>query len=176
MNTNDEGDDITNYWAYDAGTFIEQGSLVISRVEGALGCHDLRQPYFHKCVVLLTEHSAEVGTRGIVLNRPSNLVLSDLDIIYLDDEDDGGEDSLSLLDLNEVGATDTRRKNEWPMWFGGDISGLFDETPMIVCLHNISSPLARNVSDQVLSNIMVTSHKVSWKLVQWPATAFSFFS
>ena len=42
-------DDTPSSWAYDSGLLVEKGSIVLSRVEDSLGCHDLRQPYFCKC-------------------------------------------------------------------------------------------------------------------------------
>ena len=38
-------------WAYDAGLLVQKGSLIVSRIESSLGCHDLRQPYFFYCSV-----------------------------------------------------------------------------------------------------------------------------
>jgi hypothetical protein len=74
-------------WAYDAGFLIEQGSLVVSCVESTLGCHDLNQPYMHKAVIFLLEGKDEEGfTKGIILNRPTNLELHDEDIVYLKDK------------------------------------------------------------------------------------------
>ncbi|CAJ1934529.1 unnamed protein product [Cylindrotheca closterium] len=145
-------------WTYDAGMLIERGSLVVSRVEDSLGCHDLRQPYFAKCVVLLVEHEENEFTQGIVLNRPSNLNLKDQDIVYYGDdgeqvfEDDDGDDD----DEHNGSGTDT----SWRMFFGGDIAGLHDEfeNPLIVCLHNDTSTVAKSVSDEVLPGVYLTSH------------------
>jgi putative AlgH/UPF0301 family transcriptional regulator len=144
-------------WAYDAGYLIERGSLVISNVETTLGCHDLNQPYFHKAVVLLLDHDDTEFTKGILLNRPTDLQLSDEDIFYLDD--DGTEEE-----------ADTHEPNTWQMNFGGDIAGLYDEKPMIVCLHNVTRYKASDdgdddMNDVVMKDVRVTSHHAARALV-----------
>jgi len=145
----DDGGASTKNWAYEAGSMIEAGSIILSRVPDELGCHDLRQPYFHKAAILVLEHNDD-STRGLILNRPSNLLCSDGDIIILDDDDD---------DDNDANPDST-----WPMNFGGDIAGLFSDDPMIQCLHtkNFSSN-----SDfyEVLPNLWVTSHQDARKLI-----------
>lgn len=140
-------------WAFEAGTLIERGSIVLSRVESSLGCHDLRQPYFHKCAVLVLEHD-EDSTRGIILNRPSNLVCSDADLLLLEEEDD--DDTASIPNPD----------NSWQLNFGGDISGLFSDEPMIVALHSLNnSTLAKGCSDEILPNLWVTSHSGARSLI-----------
>ena len=170
-------------WTYDTGTFVEQGSIVISRVESSLGCHDLRQPYFGKCVILIVEHTPEF-TQGIILNRPSNIMLNDNDIIYdLDDGDDGGSgDGDDPADFNDLlCATDESNGCSWSMSFGGDISSIYDsENPLIVCLHNLTnSELAQSVSDTILPGVYITSHLSARQLVSMgvaqPESFFTFF-
>jgi putative AlgH/UPF0301 family transcriptional regulator len=134
---------LTESWAYDAGLTIEKGSIVLGRVESSLGCHDLRQPYFHKSAILIIDHDDEF-TKGIILNRPSNLILKDGDIVYLDEE--GNRDATE------------GSNNTWPMRYGGDMSGLFDESPEIVCLHSVATELGKKLSDEILPNVFVTSH------------------
>ena len=151
-------------WAYDAGYLIEKGSIVLSKVESELGCHDLRQPYFHKCAVLILDHGDDF-TKGVVLNRPSDLVLSDQDIIYLND--DGTPRSTANLD----------NPNKWRMMFGGDIAGLFAENPLISCLHSIRTELARQVSDGIMEDILLTSHEGACSLIKGgEANANDFFT
>jgi putative AlgH/UPF0301 family transcriptional regulator len=156
MNTTSNSADnkTTTSWAYDAGFFIETGSIVLSKVESTLGCHDLQQPYFHKCAVLVLEHDEDF-TKGIILNRPTNLVLKDEDIEYQDD------DAILGMESNET----IENNNTWSMMFGGDIAGLYDDEPTILCLHSITTKLARQVSDAVLKNVMVTSHAGALTLV-----------
>ena len=74
--------------AYD----LREGSLVLSRVEESLGCHDLRQPYFHKAVVLVLDHDPEDFTQGVLLNRSSDLTLHDRDIVYTEVGDNDGDE------------------------------------------------------------------------------------
>jgi putative AlgH/UPF0301 family transcriptional regulator len=169
-------------WTYDAGLLVEKGSIVLSRVESSLGCHDLRQPYFMKCVVLIVEHDENEFTQGIILNRPSNLQLGDQDIVYLDDE--GSlllEDASNSCDDTSTTTTAATTKDEdshpWRMFFGGDIAGLYDEEPLIVCLHNLTSDLAQSVSDSVLPGVSITSHLSARALVEaGEATPESFYT
>lgn len=121
-------------------------------MEDALGCHDLRQPYFCKCVVLIVEHDSEF-TQGIILNRPSNLNFNDQEIIYLDD--DGTEIFPSQQDTEQDEHVDEK---SWRMFFGGDIANVYEDNPLIVCLHNNTSELAQSVSETVLPGIYLTSH------------------
>jgi hypothetical protein len=95
-----------------------------SNVETTLGCHDLNQPYQKGGIV--------VGSRGYrihqgnSLNRPTDLQLSDEDIFYLDD------DGIAEEELTR------RNGNEWQMNLLRRYCGLYDEKPMIVCLHNVT--------------------------------------
>ena len=54
---------------------IQEGTIVLSRVESRLGCHDLKQTYLHKAVVLIIDHDPDDFTQGIILNRASDLIL-----------------------------------------------------------------------------------------------------
>jgi len=62
-------------WAYDSGNVIEQGAVILGGVEQDYG-FGLRQQYFHKSVILVLDHSSQF-TKGIILNRPSDLMLVD---------------------------------------------------------------------------------------------------
>ena len=168
-NNKDAAKTSSKSWAYEAGTLIEKGSIILSRVESSLGCHDLRQPYFHKCAVLVLEHD-EDSTRGIILNRPSNLICSDGDILLLEEDDDDDEQRV-----------DPNPENAWPMSFGGDIAGLFSDEPMIVALHSMNkdndSAAARTCSDEILPGLWVTSHSGARSLVaSGEATCEDFYS
>jgi putative transcriptional regulator len=142
-------------WTYDTGLLIEKGSIVLSRVEDSLGCHDLRQPYFAKCVVLIVEHNQEF-TQGIILNRPSNLNFESQDLIYFDDEGDQKH-----YDDDEA----SESFNLCRMFFGGDIADLYEEDPLLLCLHNHTSQMAQNVSEEVLPGVYLTSHLEARTLV-----------
>ena len=52
---------------------IEQGTILLGGTQLEFG-FALRQQFFHKCVLLLLEHN-EGFTKGIILNRPSELQL-----------------------------------------------------------------------------------------------------
>uniref|UniRef100_A0A7S3DWK4 Uncharacterized protein n=1 Tax=Entomoneis paludosa TaxID=265537 RepID=A0A7S3DWK4_9STRA len=162
-NNNNNNDDPSS-WTYNAGLLVEKGSLLISRVESSLGCHDLRQPYFAKCVILIIDHddtnSEEAFTQGIILNRPSNLQLQNQDIVYVDEEGN----PLFEQDENE---DDDKSDMSWNMFFGGDIAGLYDANPMISCLHNITTDAAQSVSDPILpGGVQLTSHLAARGLVE----------
>lgn len=68
-------------WAYDAGSIIEKGAVILGGAEQDFG-FGLRQQYFHKAVILVLDHDEDTFTKGIILNRPSEKVMRD---------DDGGE-------------------------------------------------------------------------------------
>ncbi|EKX34079.1 hypothetical protein GUITHDRAFT_147476 [Guillardia theta CCMP2712] len=56
-------------WAYNAGEFVEQGSVLLGGSETMLG-FGLRQQYFHKCVLLVLYHNKDF-TKGVIINRPT---------------------------------------------------------------------------------------------------------
>jgi putative AlgH/UPF0301 family transcriptional regulator len=143
----------------DTGYLIEAGSIVLSEVESSLGCHDLNQPYLHKAVVLLLEHDDDKYTKGVLLNRQTDLILADDDIIYLNENGEPIEDADEEEEEEEDLSENDPNKNRWRMNFGGDLAGLYDENPAIVCLHSLtSSALAKNVSETVMPGIFYTSH------------------
>jgi putative AlgH/UPF0301 family transcriptional regulator len=149
---------------FESKGLIEQGSLVISLVEDSWACHDLYQPYLHKAVVLLLQHDPSEFTQGILLNRPTDLELSDDDIVYTNAEDKSGR-----WDVNNHNMSDSRivdgSINTWPIMFGGDLAGPFDEKrqAMICYLHRNAS--LANVSDIIMSDFYVTSHATAKEAV-----------
>ncbi len=92
-------------WAYDSGHVIEQGAVILGGVEQDFG-FGLRQQYFHKAVILVLDHD-EMFTKGIILNRPTDML---------------------LVDENEF---------KWRIWFGGDVQNLNHPMPEIVCIHTM---------------------------------------
>ena len=78
-------------WAYDSGNIIEKGAIILGGAEQDFG-FGLRQQYFHKAVILVLDHDENTFTKGIILNRPSEKMMSD--------------------DVNG---------KEWKVWFGGDV-------------------------------------------------------
>mmetsp|Transcript_13801 Transcript_13801/g.18889 ORF Transcript_13801/g.18889 Transcript_13801/m.18889 type:complete len:720 (-) Transcript_13801:156-2315(-) len=136
-------------WAYDSGKVIEQGSIILSRAEQDFG-FGLRQQYFHKCVILVLHHVENEFTKGIILNRPTNLILTDDDFV--------NEDGSPLEDTND--------DNQWRMWFGGDVAGMGSmENPETICLHSLTSKTADEVSENVIKDIKWTTLPGARKLV-----------
>ncbi|KAG7374664.1 ACR COG1678 domain containing protein [Nitzschia inconspicua] len=154
---------------------LKEGDLVLSRVESNLGCHDLRQPYLHKAVVLILDHDPEDFTQGVLLNRASDLILNHQDIIYEEDEDDKHPETFLLSNSSML--------SSWKIHFGGDIGSWYEEQPNFVCLHTIGSDAALAVSDSLIcdsrksSGIFVTSHLGARSLVEsGEASADDFFT
>jgi putative AlgH/UPF0301 family transcriptional regulator len=152
---------------------LKVGDLVISRVESSLGCHDLRQPYLHKAVVLILDHEPEDFTQGVLLNRASDLILKDKDIVYQDDGVNKEDEPSSTSSVS----------SSWNVHFGGDIASWYEEDPQLLCLHTIRSEAALAVSDPVILEnwdkvgIFVTSHWGARSLVEsGHAEATDFFT
>jgi hypothetical protein len=139
-------------WAYDSGNVIETGAVILGGVEQDYG-FGLRQQYFHKAAILVLDHEESTFTKGIILNRPSDLTLDD--------------------DLNEG--------VKWRVWFGGDVQGEFrfvhsvlsfcrthldlhilfilgleSNMPEIVCLHSLKEKEAVDASIPVMKDIQVS--------------------
>jgi len=124
-------------WAYDSGGVIEQGAVILGGVEQAFG-FGLRQQYFHKAAILVLDHDENMFTKGIILNRPSDLMLED--------------------DINEG--------KLWRVWFGGDVEGINAKHPAIVCLHSIKDEKATKASIPVMKDIQWTTFDNAKKLVK----------
>jgi hypothetical protein len=114
-------------WAYHSGDVIEQGAVILGGVEQDFG-FGLRQQYFHKTAILVLDHSS-IFTKGIILNRPTDLTLED--------------------DINPG--------LRWRVWFGGDVQGLKDNHPEIVCLHSLKNEKATSASITVMKDIRWTT-------------------
>lgn len=123
-------------WAYDSGDVIERGAVILGGVEQDFG-FGLRQQYFHKAAILVLDHDSTF-TKGIILNRPTDLTLED-------DVNDG---------------------QVWRVWFGGDVEGLNFQHPDIVCLHSLTNDLATQASIPVMNDIKWTSFDNAKKLVK----------
>lgn len=124
-------------WAYESGKVIEQGAVILGGVEQDFG-FGLRQQYFHKCAILVLEHDEATFTKGIILNRPTDLLLED--------------------DLNEG--------VEWKVWYGGDVQGIDSNNPDIVCLHSLKDPQVTEASVTVMKDIQSTSFDTAKRLVK----------
>lgn len=124
-------------WAYDAGKLIEQGAVILGGVEQEFG-FGLRQQYFHKVVCLILDHD-ENFTKGIILNRPTDML---------------------LLDEND---------ERWRIWFGGDVQNLSHPMPDIVCMHTIpkgTNDLIDKTSKTVMKDIQWCSFRDAKLLVK----------
>jgi putative AlgH/UPF0301 family transcriptional regulator len=124
-------------WAYDSGDVIEQGAVILGGVEQKFG-FGLRQQYFHKAAILVLDHDQSTFTKGILLNRPTDLMLED--------------------DVNEG--------KRWRVWFGGDVEGLNARHPDIVCLHSLKNEMATKASIPVMKDIQWTTFRNAKKLVK----------
>jgi len=124
-------------WAYESGDVIEKGAVMLGGVDQEYG-FGLRQQYFHKAAILVLDHDETTFTKGIILNRPTDL--------YLDDDINPGL--------------------KWRLWFGGDVQGLNSPNPDIVCLHSIKSKTVSDASVPVLNDIQWTTFENAKRLVQ----------
>jgi len=135
-------------WAYESGDAIEKGSIILACPEQDFGL-GLRQQYFHKSLVLVIYHEELAFTKGIVLNRPTDLVL--------------GDDAFVNADGSPL--HDTKPDRHWKIWFGGEVRGLDSGDPEQCCLHSLTSDAALEVSERVLKNISWTTMSGARKLV-----------
>ena len=124
-------------WAYDSGNVIEQGAIILGGVEQDYG-FGLRQQYFHKAAILVLDHDENTFTKGIILNRPTDLMLDDT--------------------LNPG--------VQWQVWYGGDVQGLSSSNPEIVCLHTLKDKEVTRVSIPVMNDIQWTTFDVAKQLVR----------
>lgn len=124
-------------WAYDSGKVIEQGAVILGGVEQDFG-FGLRQQYFHKASILVLDHDEKTFTKGIILNRPTDLTLKD----------------------------DVNPGTEWRVWYGGDVQGLTSSNPDIVCLHSLKNPKAERASITVMNDIQWTTFDNAKRLVR----------
>eukprot|EP00534_Pseudo-nitzschia_fraudulenta_P012247 CAMPEP_0201202340 /NCGR_PEP_ID=MMETSP0851-20130426/164753_1 /ASSEMBLY_ACC=CAM_ASM_000631 /TAXON_ID=183588 /ORGANISM="Pseudo-nitzschia fraudulenta, Strain WWA7" /LENGTH=665 /DNA_ID=CAMNT_0047490173 /DNA_START=178 /DNA_END=2175 /DNA_ORIENTATION=- len=132
-------------WAYDSGDVIEQGAVILGGIEQEFG-FGLRQQYFHKTVILVLDHSPTF-TKGIILNRPTDLTLED--------------------DINPG--------LKWRVWFGGDVEGLNAQHPDILCLHSLKDERATKASIPVMKDIQWTTFDNAKKLVKAGIASISDF-
>lgn len=85
----------------------------------------------------VTDHSENVYTKGIILNRPTNLLLSDDDFVNADGSPLEG----------------SSQDNKWKVWFGGEVNGILSDDPEIICLHSLENELADQESYIVMKGI-----------------------
>lgn len=130
----------SHHWAYESGDAIEIGSIIVARPEQDFG-YGLRQHYFHKSLVLVTYHDERSFTKGIILNRPTDLVFGDEDLCNADG---------SSLE-------DTQPGRKWRIMYGGEVKGLDDPDPEQTVLHCLNSDAAQEVSTKILNNLYWTT-------------------
>ena len=73
------------------------------------------------------------------MNRPSNLLLSDDDFVNADG-----------TPLEESSSY-----NQWKAWFGGEVNGIADEEPEIICLHSLPDKPEDEESEVIMKDIKV---------------------
>lgn len=123
-------------WAFEQGSVIEQGAVILGAVEQDFG-FGLRQQYFHKAAILVLDHDETTFTKGIILNRPTDLMLDD----------------------------DVNPGVQWRVWFGGDVQGMESDSPDIVCLHRIKDQRAVDASLPVREELQWTTFDNAKQLV-----------
>ena len=124
-------------WAYDSGKVIEKGAVILGGVEQDYG-FGLRQQYFHKAAILVLDHDEHTFTKGIILNRPSDLTL-----------DDAINPGL-----------------RWRVWFGGDVQGWTSDKPEVICLHTLNHTAVQRVSIPIINDMQWTSLEAAQRLVK----------
>jgi len=126
----------SNLWAYDSKGTIEVGSLIVSHPSQDSACGGLRQQHFHKCIILVVEHSQE-GTRGVILNRPTNQVKYGI------------------------------HQQEWKCYFGGNTEGIGSEDESLGCLYRLNdlSTVKNGMSLTILKNIGIMPWDIAQTLV-----------
>lgn len=130
-------------WAYESGDVIEVGSLIVSHPSQDFAYGGLRQQYFYKSVVLVIEHSPTF-TRGVLLNRPTD----------------------QTMKARKNGGGGGEEEEDWNVWFGGDVQGMDSDDEELICLHRLTSPVARDLSVPILKDIAFTSWEIAQVLVK----------
>ena len=69
-------------------------------------------------------------------------------------------------ELEEASSDAQAHSARWKVWFGGEVGGPYSDYPQVMCLHSVSTDMARSVSDAVLPGIYVTSFVGAQKIVQ----------
>eukprot|EP00559_Dactyliosolen_fragilissimus_P006533 CAMPEP_0184861520 /NCGR_PEP_ID=MMETSP0580-20130426/6185_1 /TAXON_ID=1118495 /ORGANISM="Dactyliosolen fragilissimus" /LENGTH=671 /DNA_ID=CAMNT_0027359049 /DNA_START=115 /DNA_END=2130 /DNA_ORIENTATION=- len=145
---------VSKTWAYDSGNAIEQGTILVNSLppggEGKSFGYGLGRQFLHKAVILVLEHEDiwnEVPTRGVILNRPTDLCLYDNDHRTDEQGNPNPEDA-------------------WKISFGGNDWGIHTEEPKFYCLHSMNSPEAKQVSREVVKGINFCSFKNAEALVK----------
>lgn len=140
-------------WIYESGLNIEKGTILLnhpSETQKYKNNYGLNQQWLHKSVVLVLEHEHGM-TSGIILNRPTDLILRDnVDKCpHEDDYDENGEEVV----------------RGWDIWFGGDKFGIHTDHPKFFCLHSLRTPQSEAVSEEIMPGIYFCSLQDAKELV-----------
>jgi len=154
------------HWAYETGDFVERGSIVISVPSSCSFLDDvdsLNSICYRKSIVLVLDASANF-IQGIVLNRPTNIgVKEGTDGMMQFVQPGHGEIVENEIGLGGETQNGPRR---WKIWFGGEVNGVYSDSPQVMCLHSVVSDKAQSVSDEVIPGIYLTSFAGAQKIVQ----------
>eukprot|EP00429_Kryptoperidinium_foliaceum_P010128 CAMPEP_0176001952 /NCGR_PEP_ID=MMETSP0120_2-20121206/395_1 /TAXON_ID=160619 /ORGANISM="Kryptoperidinium foliaceum, Strain CCMP 1326" /LENGTH=473 /DNA_ID=CAMNT_0017334523 /DNA_START=82 /DNA_END=1501 /DNA_ORIENTATION=- len=126
-------------WAYDSGDIIEQGAVILGGIEQDFG-FGLRQQYFHKATILVLDHGPTF-TKGVILNRPTDIMLED----------------------------DVNPGKKWRLWYGGDVEGFAQSSlrlPDITCVHSLTNEVATKASIPIINGIQWTTFGNAQQLVK----------
>jgi len=126
-------------WAYELGSVIEEGCVILSRHEHDF-CYGLKQQYFHKSIMLVLEHEDATITDGIILNRPTSRVMTDKD-----------GNSWNIWYGGPVRGMDDDNQE-----------GLLAFT----CLHSLTNNVAKRVSNKIIKQIQWTTLDAAQFLVR----------
>ena len=131
-------------WIYDSGNILETGTILLnnpSTLKGDINSYryGLEDQWLHKSVLLILEHDPndeDVRTTGIILNRPTDLILQE---------------------RNGAGGGDENVEQGWNIWFGGDEFGILTLSPKFFCLHSLETTEGNSQSSQVIPGLYFCS-------------------
>ena len=154
------------HWAYETGDFVERGSIVVSVPSSCSFLDDvdsLNSICYRKSIVLVLDSSTSF-IQGIVLNRPTNIGVKE-----------GADGMMKFVQHghvevfeNEIGLGGGTHDppHRWKIWFGGEVGGPYSDVPQVMCLHSVTTDMAKSVSDAVIPGIYMTSSAGAQKIVQ----------
>ncbi|KAL7464965.1 hypothetical protein ACHAXS_005296 [Conticribra weissflogii] len=156
--TEDERSSAPSHWAYDTDGFIERGSIVLSipSIDPVANDIDaLTNQCYRKAIVLVLDVKADF-IQGIILNRPTNIGVKEGMKLVRPGHGELYENEIgSNVGKEDMGAAPTPHR--WKVWFGGEVGGPFSDRPRVLCLHSVTSDLGKNVSEEVLPGISLTT-------------------
>lgn len=154
----DERATASSHWAYDTDGFIERGSIVLSIPSSDPIANDidaLTNQCYRKAIVLVLDVKSDF-IQGIILNRPTNIgVKEGMKLVRPGHGEVYDNEIGSNVGEEETGAAIIPHR--WKVWFGGEVGGPFSDRPRVSCLHSVTSNVGRNVSEEILPGILLTS-------------------